>query len=141
MIYVTDDIQLAEHELEFRYVASSGPGGQNVNKTATAAHLHFDTASSALPDDVKRRLRSVAGNRLTGDGMLVIKAQRYRSQDQNRKDAVDRLVSILRRAAAPPRPRRSTRPTAQSVQQRLEEKRQRSRIKQSRAPGDDDGGE
>ena len=77
-----------------------GPGGQNVNKTATAAHLHFDASSSALPDDVKRRLRSVAGNRLTGDGMLVIKAQRYRSQDQNRKDAVDRLVSILRRAAA-----------------------------------------
>ena len=138
MIYVTDDIRLAEHELEFRYVASSGPGGQNVNKTATAAHLHFDTASSALPDEVKRRLRSVAGNRLTGDGVLVIKAQRYRSQDQNRKDAVDRLVSILRRAAAPPRARRSTRPTAQSVQQRLEEKRQRSRIKQSRAPEDDD---
>ena len=138
MIYVTDDIRLAEHELEFRYVASSGPGGQNVNKTATAAHLHFDTVSSALPDEVKRRLRSVAGNRLTSDGVLIIKAQRYRSQDQNRKDAVDRLVSILRRAAAPPRPRRSTRPTAQSVQQRLEEKRQRSRIKQSRAPGDDD---
>lgn len=133
MIPITDDINLAEHELEFHYVTAAGPGGQNVNKVATAAHLHFDAVSSpSLPEDVKRRLRSAAGNRLTANGVLIIKAQRYRSQERNREDAVERLVSILRRAAVPARARRTTRPTQASVAQRLAEKRLRGSRKQSR---------
>ena len=134
MIPITDDIHLAEHELEFHYVTAAGPGGQNVNKVATAAHLHFDAASSpSLPEEVKRRLRSAAGRRLTPNGVLIIKAQRYRSQERNREDAVERLVTILRRAAVPPRDRRSTRPSQGSVEQRLAEKRQQGTRKQSRS--------
>ncbi|MDE2838028.1 MAG: alternative ribosome rescue aminoacyl-tRNA hydrolase ArfB [Chloroflexota bacterium] len=134
MIPVTDDISLAEHELEFHYVTSAGPGGQNVNKVATAAHLHFNAAASpSLPEDVKRRLRSAAGRRLTPEGVLVIKAQRYRSQERNRDDAVERLLSILRTAAVPPRQRRTTRPSQASVEQRLAEKRRRGTRKQSRS--------
>ena len=137
MIPITDNIHLAEHELEFRYVTSAGPGGQNVNKVATAAHLHFDAVSSpSLPDEVKRRLRSAAGRRLTPNGVLIIKAQRYRSQERNRDDAVERLVAILRNAAAPPRQRRSTRPSQASVEQRLAEKRLRGSRKQSRSSTD-----
>lgn len=137
MIPITDNIHLAEHELEFHYVTSAGPGGQNVNKVATAAHLHFDAASSpSLPDEVKRRLRSAAGRRLTPNGVLIIKAQRYRSQERNRDDAVERLVAILRNAAMPPRARRSTRPSQASVEQRLAEKRLRGSRKQSRSSTD-----
>ncbi len=138
MIPITDDIHLAEHELEFHYVTSAGPGGQNVNKVATAAHLHFDAAASpSLPDEVKRRLRSAAGRRLSANGVLIIKAQRYRSQERNRDDAVERLVSILRNAAAaPPRARRATRPSQASVEQRLAEKRRRGSRKQSRSSQD-----
>ena len=137
MIPITDNIHLAEHELEFRYVTSAGPGGQNVNKVATAAHLHFDAVSSpSLPDEVKRRLRSAAGRRLTPNGVLIIKAQRYRSQERNRDDAVERLVAILRNAAMPPRARRSTRPSQASVEQRLAEKRLRGSRKQSRSSTD-----
>ncbi len=137
MIPITDDIHLAEHELEFHYVTSAGPGGQNVNKVATAAHLHFDAAASpSLPDEVKRRLRSAAGRRLSANGVLIIKAQRYRSQERNRDDAVERLVSILRNAAAPPRARRPTRPSQASVEQRLAEKRRRGSRKQSRSSQD-----
>ena len=134
MIPITDDINLAEHELEFHYVTAAGPGGQNVNKVATAAHLHFDAASSpSLPEEVKRRMRSVAGSRLTANGVLIIKAQRYRSQERNRDDAVERLVSILRRASVPARARRTTRPSQASVEQRLAEKRLRGNRKQSRS--------
>ncbi len=141
MIRVTDAISLAERELEFRYVTSAGPGGQNVNRVATAAHLHFDAANSpSLPDDVKRRLRSVAGRRLTPSGTLVIKAQRYRSQERNRDDAVERLANLLRRAAEPPSPRRPTRPSEAAESRRLEEKRRRSGAKKARslAPDDED---
>ena len=137
MIPITDNIHLAEHELEFHYVTSAGPGGQNVNKVATAAHLHFDAASSpSLPEEVKRRLRAAAGRRLSPNGVLIIKAQRYRSQERNRDDAVDRLVTILRRAAVPPRARRVTRPSQASVEQRLAEKRLRGSRKQSRSSAD-----
>ena len=137
MIPITDNIHLAEHELEFHYVTSAGPGGQNVNKVATAAHLHFDAASSpSLPEEVKRGLRAAAGRRLSPNGVLIIKAQRYRSQERNRDDAVDRLVTILRRAAVPPRARRATRPSQASVEQRLAEKRLRGSRKQSRSSTD-----
>lgn len=142
MIYVTDAIRLAEHELEFHYVASAGPGGQNVNRVATAAHLRFDAANSpSLPDDVKRRLRSVAGRRLTPSGTLVIKAQRYRSQERNRDDAVERLTSLLRRAAEPPNSRRATRPSQAAEARRLDEKRRRGGVKKTRAPSPDEDDE
>ena len=138
MIAVTDDIRLAEHEIEVRYVTAAGPGGQSVNRTATAAHLRFDALGSpALPDDLKRRLRTVAGRRMSGAGVVTIKAQRFRSQERNRADAVDRLVGLLRRAAAPPSVRRTVRPGREAVEQRLNEKYRRARTKQSRAPVDD----
>ena len=139
MIPITDNVHLAEHELEFHYITSAGPGGQNVNKVATAAHLHFDAAASpSLPEELKRRLRSAAGRRITPSGVLIIKAQRYRSQERNRDDAVERLVNILRKAAEPPRARRATRPSQASVEQRLAEKRQRGSRKQSRSPASGD---
>ena len=141
MIRVTDAIRLAESELEFRYVTASGPGGQNVNRVAAAAHLRFDAANSpSLPDAVKRRLRSVAGRRLASDGTIVIKAQRYRSQERNRDDAVERLVSLLRRSAEPPAPLlfQPTRPPQAAEERRLEEKRRRGGAKKARSPIPDD---
>ncbi len=141
MIRVSDSIQLAEREIEISYATASGPGGQNVNRSATAAHLRFDArASLSLPDDVKRRLRSVAGKRLSADGVLVIKAQRYRNRERNREDALDRLVRLIARAEIPPRSRRPTQPTRQSVERRLQEKRQRAQTKQARAtnPGEEE---
>lgn len=134
MIAVNDDIRIAEHELVLTYVTSSGPGGQNVNRVATAAHLRFDVERSAsLPIGLKWRLRSIAGRRLSGDGVLVIKAQRYRSQDKNRDDAIERLLGLLRRAAIPPVSRRQTRPTRAAVERRLDDKRRRSSVKRSRS--------
>ena len=133
MIRVSDAIELSEREVEIAYASASGPGGQNVNRVATAAHLRFDAAGSpSLPDDVKRRLRSVAGKRLTSDGVLIIKAQRFRTRERNREDALDRLVRLIARAEHGPRSRRPTEPTPGSVERRLEEKRRRGRTKRSR---------
>lgn len=137
MIHVSDSLQIAEHEVEIAYRPSSGPGGQNVNRVSTAAHLRFDVeASPSLPDDVKRRLRSLAGKRVSADGVLVIKAQRHRTRERNREDALDRLVSLIARAELPPRGRRPTQPTPASVERRLDDKRQRSQAKQARASVD-----
>ena len=139
MIRVSDAIQLAEREVEISYASASGPGGQNVNRVATAAHLRFNAADSpSLPDDVKRRLRSVAGKRLTPDGVLIIKAQRFRTRERNREDALDRLVSLIARAEHSPRSRRPTQPSPQSIERRLDEKRRRGRAKQSRGGAVDD---
>jgi ribosome-associated protein len=133
MIPVTENIAIAESELMFHYIRSTGPGGQNVNKVATAAQLRFDAlASPSLPEDVRRRLRSIAGKRMTIAGEIVITAQRFRSQERNRDDAIDRLVRMLRRAAAPPRPRTATRPTRAMVERRLDNKSRRSATKRSR---------
>jgi ribosome-associated protein len=133
MIVVTDDIVLDEREIEESFVRSSGPGGQNVNKVASAVQLRFDVRNSrSLPDDVAVRLMKLAGSRMTQDGVLVIIAQRFRSQDQNRQDALDRLIELIRRAAVRPTPRRKTRPTLASKQRRLESKGRRSRIKSLR---------
>ena len=133
MIPVTDDIVLDEREIEESFVRASGPGGQNVNKVASAVQLRFDVAGSpSLPEPVKARLRTLAGKRLTQDGVIVITAQRFRSQEQNRQDALDRLVELIRRAAVRPTPRRKTKPTLASKQRRLESKIRRSRVKSLR---------
>jgi ribosome-associated protein len=133
MIPVTDEIALDEREIEENFVRASGPGGQNVNKVASAVQLRFDVAGSpSLPEPVRTRLKTLAGKRLTQDGVLVITAQRFRSQEQNRQDALDRLIELIRRAAVRPTPRRKTKPTLASKQRRLEGKIRRSRIKSLR---------
>ena len=130
MIHVTSSISIDERELEQRFIRASGPGGQNVNKLSTAVQLRFDVRRSPnLPADVRARLERLAGKRLTNDGVLVIIAQRHRTQERNRQDALDRLIELIRRAAVPPVPRRPTRPTAGSRERRLQSKKQRSNIK------------
>jgi len=135
LVQVTDEILIPEAELSFSFVRASGPGGQSVNKVATAVQLRFDVvASPSLPGDVRERLLRLAGNRLTGDGILVIEAQRFRSQLRNREDAVERLVRLIRRATEKPKKRRKTRPSRASVERRLEAKQRRGRLKNSRRP-------
>jgi ribosome-associated protein len=130
MIRITDAIAIDEDELEERFIRASGPGGQNVNKLSSAVQLRFDVRHSPnLSADVRARLERLAGSRLTRAGVLVITAQRHRTQERNRQDALERLIELIRRAAVAPIPRRATRPTAGSREQRLESKKRRSRIK------------
>jgi len=139
MIRVTSTIAIAESELEFAYVRSSGPGGQNVNKVATAVQLRFDAAHSpALSQAVRDRLRRVAGRRITGEGIVVIDARRYRTRERNREDAIERLVTLIQKAAHKPRPRKKTAPTGASREKRLGEKRRRAGVKRTRNPVKDD---
>ena len=134
MIQVTPSIAIDERELVERFVRAAGPGGQNVNKVSTAVELRFDVRGSAsLPDEVKARLERLAGRRLTQDGVLVLSAQRFRTQDRNRQDAVERLADLIRRAAEPPPPpRKKTRPTYASRLKRLEGKARRGAVKSRR---------
>jgi ribosome-associated protein len=133
MIRITDSIAIDESEIEQGFIRASGPGGQHVNKAATAVQLRFDVAHSpSLPDPVRKRLSRLAGKRMTGDGVLVIEAKRFRTQERNRQDAVERLVELIRRAAQSPKTRRKTRPSRAAREQRLREKRRRSQIKRSR---------
>jgi ribosome-associated protein len=135
MIKVTKNIVIPQDEVEVEFVRGSGPGGQHVNKAATAVQLRFDVANSpSLPDDVRQRLVELAGNQVTKEGVLIIDARRYRSQRRNRQDAVNRLVKLIRRAARKPKARRKTKPTRASIERRLRNKRRRSEIKRLRKP-------
>lgn len=130
MIRVTPKISIDEREVEESFVRASGPGGQNVNKLSTAVQLRFDVRHSpSLPPEVAARLEKLAGSRLTRAGVLVITAQRHRTQAANRQDALDRLLDLIRRAAVAPAPRRPTRPTAASRERRIESKKRRAGIK------------
>ena len=130
MIRITPSISIGEGELEEHFIRASGPGGQNVNKLASAVQLRFDVRRSpSLPDDVRTRLERLAGKRLTRDGVIVINAQRHRTQERNREDARERLADLIRRAAVAPVPRRATKPTAGARERRLESKKRRSSIK------------
>ena len=133
MIVINRSISIGEGEIQQDFVRSSGPGGQNVNKVATAVQLRFDVKHSpSLPDDVRERLTRLAGRQITDDGVLIINARQYRSQDRNRQDAMQRLVELVRRAAEKPRPRHKTKPTLASKTRRLEAKRHQSEIKRTR---------
>jgi ribosome-associated protein len=143
MIRVTDRISIEESELEERFVRASGPGGQNVNKLSSAVQLRFDVRGSpSLTADVRMRLERMAGRRLTRDGVIVIMAQRHRTQERNRQDARDRLFELIQQASVAPKPRRPTRPTRGSKERRLATKKNRSTIKNLRGTvGSEKGGE
>ena len=133
MIPITPAISLDEDEIAETFVRASGPGGQNVNKLSTAVQLRFDVRRSrSLPNDVAIRLMKLGGQRVTREGVLVITAQRFRTQERNRADARERLLDLIREAAVPPVPRRPTRPTFSSKQERLEGKKRRSDVKRMR---------
>lgn len=133
MIRINDHLSLDESELEERFVRASGPGGQNVNKVASAVQLRFDAAHSpSLPAPVRARLLRLAGARATVSGSIVITAERFRTQSRNRADAIERLVELIRKAARPAKPRRATAPTRASRERRLQEKKRRGEIKRAR---------
>ena len=129
---ITESLALDEREFEERFVRASGPGGQNVNKVATAVELRFDIAASTLPAEVKARLKTIAGSRLTSEGVLLIDSREYRTQAQNRDAARERLVALIVQATKRPRKRRPTRPSAASRERRLDSKKQRAQVKEHR---------
>ncbi len=133
MIEITSGIVIDDSEIQEEFIRSSGPGGQNVNKVATTVQLRFDVANSpSLPDEVRDRLISLAGRRITEDGVLIINARRFRTQGRNRQDAIERLAELIRRAAEKPRGRRKTRPTLASKIRRLQDKHRRAETKRMR---------
>ena len=135
MLRIARDLSIDENDLDISFVRASGPGGQNVNKLSTAAQLRFDTRRIALPADAEARLARLAGQRMTKDGVIVIHAQRFRTQERNRSDAIERLVGLLREAMTRPLPRRPPRPTLASKKRRLEGKKRRGDVKARRGSG------
>ncbi len=139
MLEITPTLRIDESELHFEFVRASGPGGQNVNKVATSVQLKFDIRnSSALDANVKERLARLAGNRVTEEGVLMIEAKRYRTQDQNRLDAIQRLIVLIQKALEPPKVRRATRPSITARAARVDDKKKHGEIKRNRRAG---GGE
>ena len=133
MLTITPTLSIDEDELHETFVRASGPGGQNVNKVATAVQLRFDVRRSpSLPEPVRERLLKLAGSRLTSEGVLIIEARRFRTQEQNRADARARLAALIRQATVAPKARRATKPTRAAKQKRVESKRRRSQVKQLR---------
>ncbi|MCP3950692.1 MAG: aminoacyl-tRNA hydrolase [Desulfobacterales bacterium] len=133
MLRVTPDIAIGEHEIRYDFVRSSGPGGQNVNKVSSAVQLRFNVNDSAsLPLEVKTRLRKLAGKKISTDGILIIQASRFKSQEKNRQDAIERLIHLIRQATVKPKKRVKTNPSRRAKLRRLESKRHRSRLKDSR---------
>ena len=132
MIEITPTFKVDERELQFEYIRASGPGGQNVNKVATAVQLRFDIKGSTLPEDVKARLRQIAGKRVTTEGVLMIEAKRFRTQEQNREDAVQRFIELAKKSFEKPKVRTKTKPTKTSKEKRLKEKKKKGEIKKNR---------
>ena len=137
MIQISDTLAIDDREVEERFVRASGPGGQNVNKVATAVQLRFDVNASSLPDEIKTRLVTLAGSRMTADGVLVIDAREHRTQAQNREAARERLVELIARATRKPKKRRATKPSRTSKERRLTTKKRRGEIKSRRGKPSD----
>jgi ribosome-associated protein len=140
MISITPSISIDESEIQLRFVRASGPGGQNVNKVATAVQLRYDVGNSpSLPGDVRTRLIRLAGRRITQDGILIIEARQFRTQERNREDAIERLVELVKRATEKPKQRKKTKPSRAAKERRIESKKQRGNVKKMRkaVPGFD----
>ena len=137
MLEISADIALPDEELEWQPIRAQGAGGQNVNKVSSALHLRFDIRASSLPDEVKERLLAMRDQRISSDGVLVIKAQRFRTQEKNRADAIERLRELIGRASRVPKQRRPTRPSRASQKKRVDDKTQRGRLKRLRRPPED----